>query len=227
MVTTQKITLRCPVCEKSFESDWITSENLVPQTRRTDFHPYLADNKCGLPFQIHTCHGCGYTKSIEGFVEQPQEYANTGLITFLQYKVYPHLNWLGTGITASAKYEASAKILQYEKAHHKAIASNFLMAAWCCVDEGDYEAERYFRRLAVEQYHDALASFDEVSSDELPVITYLVGELYRRIGNRNQALVWFNKVLRLAPGLSKEKEWLIPLCCQQIKNPEEWLEERS
>ena len=58
-----------------------------------------------------------------------------------------------------------------------------LRAAWCCVDEGDIEAERYFRRLAAWTFEQALSSYDGVAAEERAVLTYLVGELWRRIGD--------------------------------------------
>ena len=58
-----------------------------------------------------------------------------------------------------------------------------LRAAWCCVDEGDSEAERFFRRKAAWKFEEALGSFDGVGREERAVLTYLVGELWRRIGD--------------------------------------------
>ena len=74
------------------------------------------------------------------------------------------------------------------------IADLLLRAAWCCVDESDTEAERYFRRKAAWKFEEALASFDGVAREERAVLTYLVGELWRRVGDARQATAWFNRV---------------------------------
>ena len=74
------------------------------------------------------------------------------------------------------------------------MADLLLRAAWCCVDEGDVEAERYFRRKAAWAFERALSSWDGVARDERAVLTYLVGELWRRVGDTKQAVGWFNRV---------------------------------
>ena len=51
-------------------------------------------------------------------------------------------------VTGSAKYEAAAEIAEWQGVEARHIADLLLKAAWCCVDENDTEAERYFRRLA-------------------------------------------------------------------------------
>ena len=67
------------------------------------------------------------------------------------------------------------------------VADLLLRAAWCCVDEGDIEAERFFRRKAAWKFDEALGSFDGVVREERAVLTYLVGELWRRVGDTRQA----------------------------------------
>ena len=74
------------------------------------------------------------------------------------------------------------------------IADLLLRAAWCCVDEGDVEAERFFRRKAAWKFEESLSSFDGVAREERAVLTYLVGELWRRVGDGGQASSWLNRV---------------------------------
>ena len=51
-------------------------------------------------------------------------------------------------VLGSEKYEAAAKVAEWQGLEPRHVADLLLRAAWCCVDEGDVEAERYFRRKA-------------------------------------------------------------------------------
>jgi hypothetical protein len=76
-------------------------------------------------------------------------------------------------LAGSDKYEFAAKVATWQGAEPRRVADLLLRAAWCCVDEGDTEAERYFRRQAAWAFERALASYDGVERDERAVLTYL------------------------------------------------------
>lgn len=67
----------------------------------------------------------------------------------------------------------------------------------------------------------ALARYDGVVTDERAVLTYLVGELWRRIGDLNQASTWFDKVQNEVED-SDAQHWIIDAAEQQRTNPQEW-----
>lgn len=124
-------------------------------------------------------------------------------------------------MTGSEKYEAAAKVARWQGADNRHIADLWLRAAWCCVDECDIEAERYFRRLAARWFESALAMFDGVPRTERAVLTYLVGELWRRIGDVKLADEWFDKV----PGEIVDagtQQWVVLVADQQRREPQEW-----
>jgi hypothetical protein len=89
------------------------------------------------------------------------------------------------------------------------------------VDEGDIEAERYFRRKAAWMLERALSSFDGVVADERAVLTYLVGELWRRVGDTQLATSWFNRVpAEIAD--EQTQQWVLDAARQQRDCPREW-----
>ena len=123
--------------------------------------------------------------------------------------------------TGSGKYEAAAKVAEWQGLEERNIADLLLRAAWCCVDEGDIEAERYFRRHAAWMFERALSKYDGVPADERAVLTYLVGELWRRIGDLRQSSDWFDRV----PDEIVEDDsqnWIIAAAEQQRTDPQEW-----
>jgi Uncharacterized protein conserved in bacteria (DUF2225) len=56
------------------------------------------------------------------------------------------------------------------------------------------EAERFFLRKAASAFTAALDAGDGVAREERAVATYLVEELWRRIGDTTTAAQWFNRV---------------------------------
>jgi hypothetical protein len=123
--------------------------------------------------------------------------------------------------TGSEKYEAAANVAEWQDLEPRHVADLLLRAAWCCVDEGDVEAERYFRRKAAWAFERALETFDGAGGDERAVLTYLVGELWRRIGDLRQASDWFDRV----EGEITDAEvqgWVLEAARQQKTSPREW-----
>ncbi len=124
-------------------------------------------------------------------------------------------------VPGSAKYEAAAKVAEWQSMEPRYIADFYLRAAWCCVDEGDVEAERYFRRKAVWSFQRALESYDGVAREERAVLTYLVGELWRRIGHTAAAIRWFDRVPEEVMDPNAQR-WVLDAARQQRECPREW-----
>jgi uncharacterized protein len=53
------------------------------------------------------------------------------------------------------------------------------------------------------------------------VLTYLVGELWRRVGDTAQAAAWFNRVAAEITELSTQ-QWVLDAARQQRDCPREW-----
>jgi hypothetical protein len=215
MTTLQQIDLRCPICDHRFRSQAVVSTNSFGG-KRTDFHERAAGTQ-PLPYLVHMCQRCGYCGSERDFSEEAD------VSPMLKEHVWNELApQVGTGpITGSEKYEAAARVAEWQGMEVRYVADLLLRAAWCCVDEGDIEAERFFRRKAAWAFEAALASYDGVAREERAVLTYLVGELWRRIGDDRQAAIWFNRV----PGEINDpqsQQWILDAARQQRDCPREW-----
>ena len=180
MTTLQQIDLRCPVCDTRFRSQAVVSTNSFGG-KRTDFHERAAGTQ-PLPYLIHTCNRCGYSGADRDFTEEAD------VSPMLKEHVWNELAPCIDGpMTGSEKYEAAAKVAEWQGIEPRHVADLLLRAAWCCVDESDIEAERFFRRKAAWKFEEALDSFDGVAREERAVLTYLVGELWRRVGDTKLA----------------------------------------
>jgi uncharacterized protein (DUF2225 family) len=215
MTTLRQIELRCPICEAVFRSQAVVSTNAFGG-KRTDFHERAAGTQ-PLPYLIHMCCECGFSGGERDFTPE----------TEVSPLVRAHvLNRLSPSnptnqVTGSEKYEAAAKVAEWQGVEPRHIADLLLRAAWCCVDEGDVEAERYFRRHAAWAFEKALETYDTVPREERAVLTYLVGELWRRVGDLTQANAWFDLVPEEVVDVESQ-QWIMDAADQQRCRPREW-----
>ena len=91
---------------------------------------------------------------------------------------------------------ASARIAEWRGDDTRRVAELWVRAAWCCVDEDDVEAERYYACHAARWLAKALDSFGEFDENEQTTMAYRLGELWLRIGDTRQANAWFERAGR-------------------------------
>jgi uncharacterized protein (DUF2225 family) len=213
MTVLESIQLTCPICDAGVASKQVVSTNTLGG-KRTDFHERAAGTQ-PLPYRVHMCPRCGYAGTAEEFTS-----ADVG--PMVREHVWDELAPVVTPVrSGSLKYEAAAKIATWQSAEPRHVAQLLLSAAWCCVDEDDVEAERYFRRLAAWKFEEALGSYDGVARDERAVITYLIGELWRRVGDLKLARAWFNRVEGEMIDDVRQR-WVLNTARQQCDDPREW-----
>ncbi|MBC7790413.1 MAG: DUF2225 domain-containing protein [Anaerolineae bacterium] len=215
MTTLRQIDLSCPICSNKFSSQAVLSTNSFGG-KRTDFHERAVGAQ-PLPYFLHMCSRCGYTGCERDFGDE----ADIGPV--IKEHVWDELApKLPSGtVSGSDKYEFAAKVATWQGCDPRRIADLLLRAAWCCVDEGDVEAERYFRRKAAWAFEQALATYDGVDRDDRAVLTYLVGELWRRVGNLELACDWFGQVGAEITN-SRDQHWVVDAARQQRDHPREW-----
>lgn len=215
MTTLREIQLSCPICLNQFNSQAVRSTN-SSGGKRTDFHEQAVGAQ-PLPYLIHTCWKCGYTGSEGDFGDEVE--VDPMIKAHIWDELAPKVP--DGPMTGSDKYEFAAKVARWQGAAPQAIAVLLLRAAWCCVDEDDTEAERYFRREASWMFERALSSYDGVERDERAALTYLVGELWRRVGDLGQARRWFDSVPSEITNESSQ-QWILDAARQQRDDPREW-----
>jgi uncharacterized protein (DUF2225 family) len=185
MTTPMSIKLDCPCCGRRFESDGLASMN--QSGTATDFRPVTIGSS-PLPFYIHACSKCGYA----GFERDFETIRISDHVKrMIEERLTPSVD--DEGPFAGRRYEHAAWIKTWQGEPKSQIAHLYHMAAWCCVDDDRPREEEYYRRRAVENYEAAMGE-GSISGDQIPEITYLIGELYRRIGEGENASRWFDRV---------------------------------
>jgi uncharacterized protein (DUF2225 family) len=214
LTTLRQIELSCPICGNSFRSQAVVSTNAFGG-KRTDFHERAAGTQ-PLAYLIHMCSFCGYSGVERDFTGDAE--VSPLLKEHVWNELAPKAPAAASG---SEKYEAAAKVAEWQGLEPRHIADLLLRAAWCCVDEEDIEAERYFRSHAARMFERALASYDGVAQDERAILTYLVGELWRRVGDLVLARDWFDRVVDEVSD-PQGQHWVIAAAEQQRTSPQEW-----
>jgi uncharacterized protein (DUF2225 family) len=215
MTTLAKIELTCPVCTHGFASQKVVATNCFGG-KRTDFHERASGHQ-PLPYKVHTCWKCGYTGPDEAFTGE-----GIDLSPYVIEQLMEEMpKYRGRNLTGSEKWEAAARAAEIIGEDDKVLAGQLLCAAWCCVDESDTEAERYFRIAAAKRFETALEAFDVVEREERAVITYLTGEVWRRAGFVERAHEWFRKVPDEVIDTATQ-QWIIDAAIQQTVAPREW-----
>lgn len=216
MSTLKEVALTCPICRNRFGSTALLERD-VTTPKRTDFQEPAAA-RTTLPYLVHLCPRCGYSATLEEFEEQPM--VDSTLERHVWNELTPKLSEEPMG---SEKYEFAAKVAIWQDDDPRRIADLWLYAAWCCVDEGDIEAERYYRRFAARAYEAALSTYDGVERDDRAVLTYLIGELWRRIGDERLARAWFDRVALEVTRPAAQK-WVVDAATTQRDAPREWFD---
>ena len=123
MTVLQQIELRCPICDNRFQSQTVVSTNSFGG-KRTDFHERAAGTQ-PLPYLVHTCDRCGYSGAERDFSEEAD------VSPFLKEHVWNELApQIQRGLSGSEKYEAAAKVAEWQGLEPRHVADLLLRAAW-------------------------------------------------------------------------------------------------
>lgn len=121
MTTLCQIVLSCPVCENTFQSQAVVTTNAYGG-KRTDFHGRAAGTQ-PLAYLVHMCSQCGYTGGESDFA------ADGEISPLLKEHVLNELRPCGSSaVTGSAKYEAAAKVAEWQGGEERYIADLLIRA---------------------------------------------------------------------------------------------------
>ena len=208
----------CPCCKVGSEAKVLTGTNTFGG-RYTDFHTRAA-GMSPLPYVIYTCPYCGYTGVTDQFMEPTTISPDIAKRVFTELSPLVHRR----APEAGTRYEFAARIAEWRGDDANEIGNLYLRAAWCCVDDKDTEGELRYRQQAIAYFVRALDN-SEVPLTQEPTTTYLVGELYRRVGEPDKAREYFDRVVERAKTdrTWQTFEWLAR---QQRDNPQDIIEKR-
>ena len=180
-------TFTCPNCECEFPVEALAGTNVGAVT--TEFRR-LAIGIQPEPYLVHTCPTCGLSGWDSAFEDT--------VSTVASQLIAEHLTPLVRDgeVPAWRRYEYAARVAEWRDAPDEDVAHLYLGAAWCYDDENEDsggELADGYRRQAIAFNQRALES-GQLAGNQQAEITYLVGELYRRVGDVEQAGQWLHMV---------------------------------
>ncbi|MBE9143933.1 DUF2225 domain-containing protein [Planktothrix mougeotii] len=210
MTTVMEETVNCPCCHRKITILDLGSTNSFGR-QYTDFHSQTM-GYAPMPILMNTCPDCGFSGYNKDFKNPLDETLKSQICT-----VITPLCQVET-LNAGRRYELYGKIRQLAGDNVWELGNNYLQGAWAAFDEGT-DNEAYLRRLALEYFREALVQ-NLVPLEQEATITYLIGELYRRIGEIEAANTWFNKVIQRA---QTDESWqqMAQFATQQRDHPQE------
>lgn len=208
MTLPRPITLICPNCQNAIDTDALMSTNYYGLT--TDLHR-LTSGANPLTFLIHSCQSCGFTGGESEF----QGAVDPNVAAQIQDFIYPHIH--DEQLSADSRWEFAAKISEWRQQHPEKVAQLYLNAAWCSTDS---DKEHYYRRRAADWLEQAI----DIGVKNRLTITYLIGELYRRVGEIDISHYWFDVAIAEAKNDIDENATRIKeLAIQQKTNPQDMI----
>lgn len=208
MTTTMPIKLTCACCTTVFETRVLIRTNYAGtytdfRRRTRGFEPSQ--------FTVLSCPRCGFSG--------PEGWFEGELPEAVRTLVRENLSPLNQDARTSLwrKFEYAARIASWKADPLDAIADLHLNAAYVCAANGRAEEERVHRVQAIVFFRRSIDT-GVIAARHLPNVTYLVGELYRRIGLTDDANIWLERAEVLA-GEDIDLAWLAKLARQQRTRP--------
>ncbi|HEY9576993.1 MAG TPA: DUF2225 domain-containing protein [Pseudobacillus sp.] len=187
----------CHLCEQKFSSMKLRNRFVKVVGQDTDLKPNYEDLAMNPSlYNVKVCPHCGYS-----FTDDFSKFFAPGTKNVLKEKITN--NWVSQDYgQARTIHEAinSYKLAFYsgflKKEKHLTLAGLALRTAWFYRDLAALEEEQRFLALAADQYEKAYLNEDLTLTPMSEVkVMYLLAELHVRLGQWNEAVKYFSKVL--------------------------------
>jgi uncharacterized protein len=198
--------ITCPVCSNTFKARSVRTSAARVVKKDSDFFirhsvidPYFYD--------VWLCNICGYSAMKIDF-EKIRGYQIEKIQQNISFKwrgrQYPEVYDLDIAIE---RYKLSLLNYCVMEAKSSSKAMNCLKLAWMYRLKEDFENESTFLKQSLDGFNDAYYNedFPLYGLDRFSTM-YLIGELSRRVGNYEQAMMWFSKVITTSSVPQKLKE---------------------
>ena len=187
--------LKCPVCESHITVRSVRASSIRTLSRDTDFMVYYADPN-PMFYGAWVCTNCGYaalSSHFNNILYKQEKLIKEKIGLKWKPKEYP------------LEYDVDISIERHKLALLNAIIKNAVLSeraficlkiAWHYRLKKDPVNEKSFLDQALQGFLKAFETeaFPIGKMDEA-TLSYLIGELYRRLGDSQKALIWFARVL--------------------------------
>lgn len=197
-------TVKCPVCMKNFDATKVKASACRVSSRDSDFCVFY-EGINPVFYDVWVCEHCGYAAQNDKFDQiRPQE----AKIISDNLSV----RWTSRSFAGERNVEAALETfklalfnLQLRKAKQSDIAKVCLRIAWLYRMKKDTK-ENDFLKFALNSYLDVYEK-EEFPIDKLDEYTcmYIIAELSRRVGNIEESVKWFSRLIGSAEARKNPK----------------------
>jgi len=212
VTTLVPIEVTCLCCGVTFDSQKVTHTNNFGPVTTDTFE--MAVGEQPIRFLVYTCPGCGYTKASAENGSMDQETRQ-----IVEERITPKLD--GMEISSSRKWEFLAILKEAKGLSDFAVGSLYLRAVWCSSLDGQKADELKYRRKVIEYFQKAFEK-EGVMENRFYWTAYLVGEMYRRLGDGLNARIWFDRVIAMNYKHPDRAFW-VKWATQQKTEPMEYM----
>lgn len=187
----------CLHCNKKFNTTKVRSKFVKVEKQESDFQPVYANKEINpILYNVFVCEHCGFS-----FTEDFTKYFAPGIKEDIQSKISSNWNPHSFGEERTVEEAISAYKLAFlsgtiKKEKYVATAGLALRTAWLYRNVQNIEQEKRFVTIARDHYSSSYSNEDYSGTQMSEVrIIYMVAELSRRIGDREQATRFFSRVI--------------------------------
>ncbi len=187
----------CLHCKKTFPTTKVRTKFVKVSQTDTDFMPiYSSDEVPAMYYNVFVCEHCGFS-----FTEDFSKYFAPGTTEGIQQQIsskWVHHDFKGerTVFQAIQAYKLALLCANLKKEKHVAKAGLALRLAWLYRSLKNTEQELRFMNIAKAEYLESFSTEDYASTQMSAVrIMYVIGELSRRLGDKENATRYFSKVI--------------------------------
>ncbi|MER1999712.1 MAG: DUF2225 domain-containing protein [Lysinibacillus sp.] len=187
----------CLHCKKSFNTFKVRTKSIKVKETETDFMPIYADsNVQAMYYNVFVCEHCGFS-----FTDDFTKYFAPGTAEEINEKISK--NWVQhsfngerTVFQALHAYKLALLCADIKREKNVTKAGLSLRLAWLNRSLKNAQQEERFLKIARDQYMESYSNEDYASTQMSGTrVVYMIGELSRRIGDMENAVRFFSKVI--------------------------------
>lgn len=189
--------IACPVCTQAYNTKKIRSRFIRIEKVEDDFFTHYKDKLLNpIFYEIYVCPKCGYS-----FADTFSKSISSAALDNIKRQISD--NWKERDYSGERTIEQAVEVYKLallsgslKKEKSIVVAGLCLRLAWLYRMLEKEDQEIRFLALALENYVSSYIESDYVGTQMTEMrLLYLIGELSRRTGKRNEAVKYFSKVI--------------------------------
>lgn len=189
--------IKCEICEITYKTKRLRSRFIRTEKVHSDFFTEFKDKQCNPYFyEVHVCPTCGFASS-ENFSNHFKPGSKDRIAQQVGASWKPRdFGGIRTIEEAIETYKLGIVSGTLKSEKHIVLAGLCMRLAWLFRMTEDKAQELRFLRLSLKHYENAYQNSDHVGTQMSDMrLLYLIGELQRRTGNREEAVRYFSRVI--------------------------------